>query len=54
MLLSFKKSITYKKKLTLHLATASVVKQLSSDITGFFAWHCLMSGDNIQACLETV
>ena len=30
--------------------TMSVVKQLSSDIAGFFVGHCPMSGANIKAC----
>ena len=50
MLLSFKASVTYIKKiLTLRLISVSVVKQLSSNITQVFARHCPMSGANIQA-----
>ena len=43
MLLSSKTSVT------LRPATVSVVEQLSSDITRFFAGHCPISGANIQA-----
>ena len=48
MLLSFKMSLTYKKKLTSCRTTASIVKLLSLDMTRFFAVHCSMSGANIQ------
>ena len=50
MILSFKTSITYNFFLTLYRTTVSVVKQLSSDVTQFFAGHCPMSGAYIQAC----
>ena len=43
MLVSFKTSGTYKKKLTSRWTSVFVMKQLSSDITGFFAGHCPMS-----------
>ena len=46
MLLSFKTSVTYTKILTSHQINVSVAKQLSSDITQFFAEHCAMSGIN--------
>ena len=46
MLLSFK---TLENFLTSHWATVSIVKQLLSELTRFFARHCPMSGDNIQA-----
>ena len=49
-LLSFKTLLTYKKKLTSHRTTVSVVKQFSSDIPRFFDGHCPMPGANIQAC----
>ena len=49
ILLSFKTSVTYKKILASCRTTVSVVKQLSSDITQFFAGHFPMSGANIQA-----
>ena len=50
MLVSFKTSLTYNKKiLTSRRTNASVAKQLSSDITQFFAGHCPMCGANIQA-----
>ena len=43
MLLSFKTSITCKRKSTLHRTTVSVVKQLSPDITRHFVGcHALM------------
>ena len=49
MLLSLKTSITYNVFLTSRRATVSVKKQFSTDITRFFAGHCLMSCANIQA-----
>ena len=48
MLVTFKSSVTYKKFLTSRRATLSVVKQLSSDITRFFAGRCPIFGANIQ------
>ena len=48
MLLSFKMSSTYKKKLTSCRTTASMVMLLSLDMTQFFAVHCSMSSANIQ------
>ena len=41
---SFKTSLNYK-----NWTIASIIKQLSSDITQFFAGHCLMASVNIQA-----
>ena len=49
MLLSFKTSVTYNFFSILRQAILSVVKQLSLDITRFFAGHCPMSGANILA-----
>lgn len=50
MLLTFKRWATDKKrKLTTRQTTVSVVKQLSLDITQFFAANFLMYGASIQA-----
>ena len=49
LLLSFKTLVTYNFFLTSHRTTVPVVKQLSPDITRYFAGHCPMSGSNIQA-----
>ena len=52
MPLSFKTSVSYKKDfLILRRTTLSVVKQLPSDITQFFAKYCPMYGANIHACV---
>ena len=52
MLLRFKTLVIYKKIfLTSLRTTASVLKQLLSDITRYFAEHCLLPGANIQAWL---
>ena len=48
MFLSFKTSVTYKKK-TLCWTYVSVVMQLLLDITSFFDGHCPIPGANIQA-----
>ena len=50
MFRSFKTPVTHKKNLTSRWTTVSVVKELSSDITRFFAGHSLMSGASIQVC----
>ena len=48
MLLSFETSVAYKNfLLTSRRTTVSVVKQLLSNISRFFARHCPMSGANI-------
>ena len=52
MLLSFKTSVTCKKNLTSLRTTVSTVKQLSSDITQYFAGYCSMSRPNPQACIK--
>ena len=36
--------------LTLHETTASVLKKSTSDMTRYFAVHCLKSSANIQVC----
>ena len=51
MVLSFKTSVTVDFFVTSRRTPVSVVEQFSSDITWFFAKHCLMSGANIQAWL---
>ena len=49
--LSFKMSVTYKKKKNFTPDNRVSCEALSSDISQFFAGHCLMSGANIQAWL---
>ena len=50
ILLSFKTSVTYKKKFMSYQKTVSFVKQLLLDITWFFVWHYLTSCATIQVC----
>ena len=52
MLLSFKTLVTYDLFLTSRQTFVSVVKQLSLDITRFFAGHCPMSVAVIQAIIN--
>ena len=47
MLLSFKTWVTYKLFLTSSRTTMSVMRQLSSVVTRFFAGYCPMSDVNI-------
>ena len=54
MLLSFKRSAAYNKKLNSPRTTLSVVKQLSSDIIRLNAGNCPTCGANIQGCTITL